>query len=98
MKMDYEGVERCCQELEACLARIKDIHDDCEAQAKKIKGGSYWAGPASEGFAEKIQKIINKCRNMEKALQNIISYIRICKVNYMKVDDSVKSALNKFKF
>lgn len=98
MNMNYSGIENCCLKLEACLARIKDIHDDCETQIGKIKGGSYWAGPASEGFVERAQKTINMSRNMETSLQNIIAYIRHCSANYKKVDDNIMKSLGNFKF
>lgn len=98
MKMDYSGVENCCAELEACLRRIKSIHDDFEAQIKKIKGGSVWAGPGSEGFVEKCQKTMTICRNMETSLQNLIRYIRTCKQNYQRTDNSIEQMLNQFKF
>lgn len=98
MRINYSGVESCCVDLEGCLKRIKEIHDDCEAQIKKIKSGSVWMGPASEGFVARGQKTINTCRIMERSLQNMILYIRRCANNYKKVDDDAMNIINQYKF
>lgn len=98
VKFNYTGVENCCTELEASLRRIKAIHDDCEAQIKKINSGSVWAGPASEGFVSRARQTIQTCRTMERSLMNLIAYIRNCQANYKKVDDSIIKMMNQFKF
>lgn len=98
MKMDYSSVESYCSELEASLRRIHAVHDDCEAQMRKIKGGSIWGGPASEGFVSRLEKTMTTCRIMEQSLLHIINYIRSCVARYKSVDDSIISMMKDSKF
>ena len=96
MKMDYDGIESCCAQLEASLRKIKAINDDCENQISKIKNGSVWYGPASESLVAKGQKTIASCRTLEISLQNIIAYIRGCSSNYQRVDSTIMNQLGNF--
>lgn len=98
MKLNYKGIENCCQQLEGCLSRIKAIDDDVESQISKIKGGSIWAGPASESFVKKANKTLHICKNMEQSLHSMINYIRLCSENYQQTDKEIERILSKFNF
>lgn len=94
MKFDYELVNEYIQKLEKALKTIQDKYKECENQIHLIKSSDSWVGPASNNYITKATKAIDMCKRNERALNNIINYIKKWYENYDELETEIKEAIS----